>query len=334
MKYIGLLSSAASGKLGGLVASHNRGGTYLRHHAIPVQPRTPLQTQVRNQLAAFSSAYKSLTAANVAAWNAAALTVTLKSKLGTTYNPTGQQLFVSCNKNRAALNITTLLTAPIAKPSIPGLTSFTAVTQTTAGIISGFTLATTGPSLTGFGALLRATAQNSASRVFTGKSQFRTIAGYNPASGLPTSLTTLYTNQFGPLLGAGSVTFELKVIDPTSGYAGAPIRALVSWIAQVAGTLFTIVPATTNPTGLHSATTITDVLTITFEGGFTGNCQLSCIGLPTTVAATFTTNPAVATGSNTMTLTLTAAVAGTYPFTLYGSYGEFVVAIPMTLTLT
>jgi len=61
MKYIGLLSSAASGKLGGIVASHNRGGTYFRHHAVPVQPRTPAQTLVRNQLQGFSSAFKSLT---------------------------------------------------------------------------------------------------------------------------------------------------------------------------------------------------------------------------------------------------------------------------------
>ena len=106
MKYIGLLSSAASGKLGGIVASHNRGGTYFRHHAVPVQPRTPAQTLVRNQLQGFSSAFKSLTQAQIAGWNALALTVTLKSKLGTTYNPTGQQLFVSCNKHRAAINIT------------------------------------------------------------------------------------------------------------------------------------------------------------------------------------------------------------------------------------
>ena len=95
MKYIGLLSSAASGKLGGIVASHNRGGTYFRHHAVPVQPRTPAQTAVRNQLQGFSSAFKNLTPTQIAGWNALALTVTLKSKLGTTYNPTGQQLFVS-----------------------------------------------------------------------------------------------------------------------------------------------------------------------------------------------------------------------------------------------
>ena len=57
MKYIGLLSSAASGKLGGIVASHNRGGQYFRHHSIPVQSRTPAQRLVRYALAAFSAAF-------------------------------------------------------------------------------------------------------------------------------------------------------------------------------------------------------------------------------------------------------------------------------------
>ena len=123
MKYIGLLSSAASGKLGGVVASHNRGGQYFRQHKIPTQPRTAAQKLVRNQLQSFSAAFKALTASQVAGWNALGLTVTLKSKLGTTYHPTGQQLFVSCNKHLANIGVTTLLSNPPSIPSIPGFTT-------------------------------------------------------------------------------------------------------------------------------------------------------------------------------------------------------------------
>ena len=75
MKYIGLLSSAASGKLGGVVASHNRNGSYMRRHVIPVQPRTPAQRAVRDQFSGLSSAFRNLGASTIAGWNALANSV-------------------------------------------------------------------------------------------------------------------------------------------------------------------------------------------------------------------------------------------------------------------
>ena len=166
MKYIGLLSSAASGKLGGIVASHNRGGTYFRHHAVPVQP-PPGADLVRNQLQGFSSAFKNLTQAQIAGWKALALTVTLKSKLGTT-NPTGQQLFVSCNKHLAAINITALLTNAPTIPSIPGLTSFTVATTSSYGYTTAITGTYTPLPSASFGIELRASSVLSAGHTFVG----------------------------------------------------------------------------------------------------------------------------------------------------------------------
>ena len=240
MKYIGLLSSAASGKLGGIVASHNRGGTYFRHHAVPVQPRTPAQTLVRNQLQGFSSAFKSLTQAQIAGWNALALTVTLKSKLGTTYNPTGQQLFVSCNKHLAAINITALLSNAPTIPSIPGFTSFTVATTSSYGYTTAITGTYTPSPSASFGIELRASSVLSAGRTFVGKSQFRTLAGYNPATGLTTDLLTPFLAKFGPLPSSGMIAYELRYIDPATGFAGAPIRATVSFQQTPVGSLFSL----------------------------------------------------------------------------------------------
>ena len=333
MKYIGLLSSAASGKLGGIVASHNRGGTYFRHHAVPVQPRTPAQTQVRNQLQGFSSAFKNLTQAQIAGWNALALTVTLKSKLGTTYNPTGQQLFVSCNKHLAAINITTLLTNAPTIPSIPGFTSVTVTTSSSYGYTTAIT-GTYAPSPSAsFGIELRASSVLSAGRTFVGKSQFRTLAGYNPASNLPTDLLTPFLARFGPLPSSGMIAYELRYIDPASGFAGAPVRATVSFQQTPVGSLFSL--STASLAGSLSTGTPAHKLlsaTLTDNGTFSGAIQWSITGMPTGVTAAIGTNPD-ATFPVINLIASSAAIIGTYTAQLVGTFGNFVYSTPFTISV-
>ena len=333
MKYIGLLSSAASGKLGGIVASHNRGGTYFRHHAVPVQPRTPAQTLVRNQLQGFSSAFKSLTQAQIAGWNALALTVTLKSKLGTTYNPTGQQLFVSCNKHLAAINITTLLTNAPTIPSIPGFTSFTVATTSAYGYTTAITGTYTPSPSASFGIELRASSVLSAGRTFVGKSQFRTLAGYNPATGLTTDLLTPFLAKFGPLPSSGMIAYELRYIDPASGFAGAPIRATVSFQQTPEGSLFALSVASV-ASSLSAGTPVAKAVTWTYtqNGGFTGAVQWAITGLPTGVTASISANPDASEPTITL-IASAAAIIGTYTCAVQGTFGSFVNSTPLTVTV-
>ena len=333
MKYIGLLSSAASGKLGGIVASHNRGGTYFRHHAVPVQPRTPAQTAVRNQLQGFSSAFKSLTQAQIAGWNALALTVTLKSKLGTTYNPTGQQLFVSCNKHLAAINITALLSNAPTIPSIPGFTSFTVATTSSYGYTTAITGTYTPSPSASFGIELRASSVLSAGRTFVGKSQFRTLAGYNPATGLTTDLLTPFLAKFGPLPSSGMIAYELRYIDPASGFAGAPIRATVSFQQTPVGSLFSL-SAASLAGSLSAGTPVNKLLsaTLTDHGTFAGAIQWSITGMPTGVTAAIGTNPD-ATFPVINLIASAAAIVGSYTAQLVGTFGSFVTSTPFTLTV-
>jgi hypothetical protein len=333
MKYIGLLSSAASGKLGGIVASHNRGGSYFRHHVIPVQPRTPAQTLVRNQLQAFSAAFKSLTQAQIAGWNALALSVTLKSKLGTTYNPTGQQLFVSCNKHLASINITTLLTNAPTIPTIPGFTSFTVTATSSYGYTTAIT-ATYLPALSSsFGIQLRATSVNSAGRTFVGKSQFRTLAGYNPASTLTTDLLTPFLNKFGPLPSSGMIAYALRYVDPVSGFAGTPIRATVAFQQTPVGSLYTL-SAASLATSLSAGTPVQKLLTATLvaHGTFSGAISWSVTGMPTGVTATIGTNPD-ATLPVINLIASAASIIGTYTGALVGTFGSFVNSTPLTITV-
>ena len=333
MKYIGLLSSAASGKLGGIVASHNRGGTYFRHHAIPVQPRTPAQVGVRNQLAAFSSAFKSLTQTQIAGWNALGLTVTLKSKLGTSYNPTGQQLFVSCNKHLAAINIAAVLTNAPTIPSIPGFTSFTVANTSAYGYTTALTATYTPALSASFGVELRATSVQSAARSFFGKSQFRTLAGYNPATALTTDLLTPFLAKFGPLPSSGAIAYELKYIDPVSGFAGAAIRATVSFQQSPVGSLFTLSAASV-AASLSAGTPVSKLVSATLvnHGAFTGAILWSIANLPVGVTATIGTNPDAAFPVVDLVASA-SSIIGAYTASLVGTFGSFVSSTPLSITI-
>ncbi len=333
MKYIGLLSSAASGKLGGIVASHNRGGTYFRHHSIPVQPRTPAQTAVRNQLQAFSSAFKSLTQPQVAGWNALALTVTLKSKLGTTYNPTGQQLFVSCNKHLAAINVNTVLTTAPTIPSIPGFTSFTVANSSSYGYTTAITATYTPTPSASFGIELRASSVLSAARTFIGKSQFRTLAGYNPASGIPSDLLTPFLARFGPLPSSGTIAYEIRYVDPASGFAGAPIRATTTFQQTPVGSLFSLSAASV-AASLSAGTPVSKLVscTLTDHGAFAGAIQWQITNLPVGVTATYGTNPDAAFPVIDLVASA-ASIIGTYACTVQGTFGSFVTSTALSVTV-
>jgi hypothetical protein len=70
MKF-GAFVVAGSGKIGGHVASRNRSGAFLRTKVTPTNPQTGAQNAVRSLLASLSSAWRSLTGAQRAAWNGA-----------------------------------------------------------------------------------------------------------------------------------------------------------------------------------------------------------------------------------------------------------------------
>jgi hypothetical protein len=343
MKYIGLLSSAASGKLGGVVASHNRNGSYLRHHVVPVQPRTASQTANRSQLAAFSSAYKSLTSEQISGWNALGDTVTLKSKLGTTYHPTGQQLFVSCNRHLAELGIPTLLSVAPSIPSIPGITSLTVTATLTGGVVTGFpaTLGSTPGSQ--WGIVIRGTSVQTTGRTFVGKSLFRTLAGYGPATSnvngvvggyvaVPTDYFNIYQGQFGPLPATGNVTFELKVVDPVSGFAGPQIRATLQFIQTETGALFSLTgtPSITLSSGTPAAVALTGV-TYAAILPFAGSVNWNFKNLPGGITPIITPNPHAGYPA---TVTLTPSngqTEGTFTSQLVASFGSFNVSLPITI---
>jgi len=103
MKFKSLLLSQASGAFGGLVASRNRGGPYLRARAMPVNPGTSSQQTVRAAVASLSNMFRTLTTAERQGWEDYAANVPKVDRLGEARNLSAINQFIRSNVPRYAL---------------------------------------------------------------------------------------------------------------------------------------------------------------------------------------------------------------------------------------
>jgi hypothetical protein len=122
-----ILDTPRSGSVAGVTASRNRFGQYYRTRAIPVQPRTPKQTANRGRLTAGSSAWRTLSDAQRTGWNDYADQVTRSGSLGSSYSPTGAQLY----SGSSIMNYGALTDPPDALPTyVLGITTMLYVDPT------------------------------------------------------------------------------------------------------------------------------------------------------------------------------------------------------------
>jgi hypothetical protein len=105
-KYIGLISSDARGKLGGLVMSRSRSGTTLKAKVSPKRALSVGQVSQQATLAHANLSWLGLTYDNRTTWSVFAQTLTWTNSLGGTYTPTGQQLYIQAFVNASWLGAT------------------------------------------------------------------------------------------------------------------------------------------------------------------------------------------------------------------------------------
>lgn len=92
------LLTDASGSIGGLTASHNRGGLYLRARKVPTNPGTSFQETVRAAVSQLSNLWlDALTVAQREAWNNYAAQVTIPNALGDPIHVSGLNMYVRSN---------------------------------------------------------------------------------------------------------------------------------------------------------------------------------------------------------------------------------------------
>lgn len=137
------IMTASSGSLGGLTFSHNRGGMYVRARVVPVNPNTPAQGVIRQQMANATNRWaNTLTAAQRDGWETYAANVLLPGPLGDPRDVGGLGMFIRNTVPRARSASSIVDDAPIIFDT-GGFTPVTAPTATDASDLIGFAFTNT-----------------------------------------------------------------------------------------------------------------------------------------------------------------------------------------------
>jgi hypothetical protein len=107
------LSSEARGSVGGMTASRNTMGAYMRAKASPVQPRSESQQKRRYALQKLTREYQDLTSIQIGNWNDFASNWPVTDVFGDSISITGLDWYVSLNSRLAAINATSLSVPPL-----------------------------------------------------------------------------------------------------------------------------------------------------------------------------------------------------------------------------
>lgn len=106
--------TAASGSLKGIVASHNRGGAYLRGRVVPTNPNSSFQQTMRNALSTLQTRFlTTVTAAQRLAWQTYAQNTPVTNKLGASVLLTANQWYVACNSLRLQAGVAIVDAGPV-----------------------------------------------------------------------------------------------------------------------------------------------------------------------------------------------------------------------------
>lgn len=103
----------ASGSVGGLTYSRNAGGMYTRGRAMPVNPNTVQQAEVRALMAQLSNTWVNvLSEANRSAWSSYAEATPITNRLGEPINISGLAMFNRTNLPRLQAGLTMVTNGP------------------------------------------------------------------------------------------------------------------------------------------------------------------------------------------------------------------------------
>jgi len=218
----GAIVVAGRGKIGGHVASRNRAGSYFRTKVTPVNPNTSYQAAIRARLSAAAQAWRGLTPAQRAEWNAAVEHFAKTDIFGDLQNPAGFNLYIKLRSNLVNIG-ESALTSPPTPQDIINFTSLSVAADYTLQTLT-ITFAAT-PIAATEKVLLFATPALSPGKKFV-KSEYRQIDVLAAADTSPHSAETEYIAKFGAIGAVGQKMFvKLVPISVASGQAAIPVSA-------------------------------------------------------------------------------------------------------------
>lgn len=127
-----------SGSTGGTTYSKNRGGHYRKNKPMPINPNSSFQIAVRSSFGTLSQAWRSLTDAQRAAWNAMAPQYPYLDVFGVARTPSGFQLYKTLNGNLDSVGATRI-TTPLPPAAVTAVTFTVSAYDDTTGPTAAFT---------------------------------------------------------------------------------------------------------------------------------------------------------------------------------------------------
>jgi hypothetical protein len=215
--------SEASGSAGGLTASRNRFGAYMRARVMPVNPASAYQQVVRNALSTLTARWQNvLTDAQRQAWETYGINVPMPNALGDPVNLTGLNHYIRSNTPRIQAGCTLIDDGPVVF-SLPVLTPLTAITATAGTENVAFAFDNTDPwANEDNGHLLIASSRQQAPTINFFKGPYRYQHKEDGNSVTPPTSPSSYTSTFN--LDAGNNVFLLARASRADGRLSSPFR--------------------------------------------------------------------------------------------------------------
>lgn len=134
MLFKGLLATDMSGAIAGIVASHNKGGSYFRERIVPTNPNSVFQQAVRNAVSQLSSMWQSsLTQTQRDEWDVYADNVTITNRIGDQVNISALAHYIRSNVARLVNGLARVDDGPttfnLGAYSAPNISDFSEATQ-------------------------------------------------------------------------------------------------------------------------------------------------------------------------------------------------------------
>jgi hypothetical protein len=217
---MGLVVTEASGKLGGHVFTKNRGGAALRTKVSPANPQTASQSNVRAGLTAFAQGFRALTAAQIAAWNAAVGNYAKTDIFGDSRNPSGLNLYIKLNQN-----LHTVGTSPISTPALPGsAVGPTTITLTGTAGTPTLSLAWTGGNVPANTKWIIMVTKQLSPGISNLKGKYRVLVIEAAATASPANILSAYTAKFGTLVAGQQIGVRVVAVNTTTGQANSGLN--------------------------------------------------------------------------------------------------------------
>jgi len=208
----GAIVVAGSGKIGGHVASRNRGGAYLRTKVTPVNPSTTAQLNARSRLTGRSQAWRSLAQVARDAWSAAVGLYARTDIFGALRNPSGFNLYQRINNNLLVVGAAVLVSPAL--PAAVVTTNILSLVATVAGQLLNLTNSAVVPA--GTAVKVFATAPQSPGVTFV-KSEYRLITTLPAAAVALQLLGAAYTAKFGAFVAGQKIFVRIEFINTLTG---------------------------------------------------------------------------------------------------------------------